>query len=54
MTIRFSDAFTRADWIKIGILIVVASGAWYWVYLEYQKPLVDDNWQVPEIHSPQP
>jgi hypothetical protein len=39
--IKFRDAFSRADWFKIGVLLVFSSVAWFYVWQEFQKPLLD-------------
>ncbi|MDD2807291.1 MAG: hypothetical protein PHW95_02085 [Patescibacteria group bacterium] len=44
MTIKLKDVITKADWIKIIILIVVSIGCWTWVYVEFQKPIVPPSW----------
>ena len=44
MAIRFIDAFSRSDWVKITILLVVGIGLWVWVYTEMQKPILPPGW----------
>ncbi len=44
MTIKFTDVFSRTDWVKISILVVVAIGLWIWVYMEMQKPAIPPEW----------
>lgn len=38
MNIRFNQVVTRADWMKIGILLVTAMVAWYYVFTLYSQP----------------
>jgi len=40
----FHQAFTKADIVKIFILLFIAFAAWYFVFREYSKPfdLTDD------------
>ncbi len=42
--IKFRDAFSKTDWIKIGILVVVAAGSWIVVYDQFKEPIVPSEW----------
>jgi len=44
MTIKFYEVFSKADWAKIIILLIVAVICWVWVYKEYQKPIIPPEW----------
>ncbi len=44
MSVKFKDAFSKADWVKVSILIIVAIICWIWVYKEYQKPIIPPEW----------
>jgi len=46
MTTKFRDIFTKTDWLKIGIMVIVAAVCWYWVYTEYQKPIIPESIEV--------
>lgn len=45
MSLKFSDIITKTDWVKIIILLIVAIICWYWVYKEYQKPIIPPEWE---------
>lgn len=47
MSVKFFDVFSKTDWAKITILIIVAVIAWTWVFIEFKKPIV-----YPYIESP--
>jgi len=44
MAIKFSDVFTKADWTKIIILVIISTLCWAWVWREYQKPIIPLEW----------
>lgn len=44
MGVKFSDAFSKIDWLKLTILIIVAVIAWIFVYREYKKPIIPPEW----------
>lgn len=44
MSIKLNNIMTKADWFKIGILLVVSIICWAWVYREYQKPILPPDW----------
>ncbi|MBU1164486.1 hypothetical protein KKA15_02905 [Patescibacteria group bacterium] len=48
MSIQFSQILTRGDKIKILVLLIVASCAWFFVWREYKKP-IDINWQDAQV-----
>lgn len=43
--VKFKDVFSKADWVKIGILLVAAIICVVWVYREYQKPIIPPEWE---------
>lgn len=43
MAIKFTDVITKADWVKITILIIVAAFFWTWVWIEFQKPIIPEG-----------
>jgi len=43
--VKFRDVFTKTDWVKIAILLIVAIICWTWVWREYQKPITPPQWQ---------
>jgi len=45
MSVKFTDVFSKTDWIKITILVVVATICWIWVWQEYQKPVIPPEWE---------
>jgi len=44
MSLKFTDVFSKTDWVKISILAVVSIILWIWVYREYQKPIIPPEW----------
>jgi hypothetical protein len=42
---KFTDVFTKADWIKVTILVVISVICWTWVWREYQKPIIPPEWE---------
>ena len=46
MSVKFFDVFTKTDWAKIIILLVVAAISCSLVYREYQKPLFPPGWET--------
>lgn len=49
MTIKFNDIVSKADWIKISILIIISAGCWIWVWQEYQKPILPEGLDAPIV-----
>lgn len=46
MSIKLNDVVTKADWIRISILLVVSVACWAWVWTEYQKPIIPPEWEA--------
>jgi len=46
MSVKFTDVFSKTDWVKMTILIIVFIAAWTWVYIEYQKPIFPEGFEV--------
>jgi len=46
MTIKLNDVVTKADWIKISVLLVISVICWTWVWNEYQKPIIPEDWDI--------
>ena len=44
MSVKFSNAVTKTDWLKISVLLVVSVICWTWVWTEYQKPILPPGW----------
>ena len=42
---------TGKDWIMLGVLTVMSSFLWTWVWIEYQKPIVDPSWFSSEAYA---
>lgn len=40
MSVKMSDVFSKGDWVKIFVLLMVAIFFIVWVYKEYQKPIL--------------
>ena len=51
MTLRFRDTMTKADWMKMTVLIAVATVCWVWVWREYQKPVLPPEWLQSEAYA---
>lgn len=45
MTVKFTDVFSKGDWVKISVLLVVAVAAWSWVWTEYKKPILPEGFE---------
>ena len=52
MLMHGSQIVTRADWVKIGILLVIAIIAWYHVFTVYSQPLdLTSEIKLQQIHQ---
>jgi len=51
MTVKLNDVFSKTDWAKIIILLIVAIFCWTWVCIEYQKPIIPPEWDQPIIEE---
>lgn len=49
MSIKWSNVVSKTDWIKIIILVIFSVGCWMWVYVEYKKPFLDQEWQIENV-----
>ena len=44
MEVKFFDVFSKTDWFKISILLIVAIVCSVWVFIEYQEPIIPPEW----------
>jgi hypothetical protein len=45
MNIKFSKIFEKKDIIKVTVLLVISIICLFWVWLEFQKPIIPPEWE---------